>query len=96
MRFFGPLQKKYLLSLGLFVTGMLLFSLFGSRGLVQIYQLTEDRDRIQMSNARLEEENKKLAAQIHRLRNNKEEVEKIAREDLGLVKKGEIVYQFDR
>jgi cell division protein FtsB len=30
------------------------------------------------------------------LRNNKEEVEKVAREELGLVRKGEIVYQFEK
>ena len=75
---------------------MLLFAIFGSRGLIQIYKLKDERNRIQMSNARLEEENRKLAEQIGRLRNNKEEVEKVAREELGLVKKGEIVYQFEK
>ena len=56
MRFFGPLQKKYLLFLGLFISGMLLFALFGSRGLMQIYKLKEERDRIQTSNVRLQED----------------------------------------
>jgi len=96
MRFFGPLQKKYLLFLGLFISGMLLFALFGSRGLMQIYKLKEERDRIQASNARLQEDNRKLGEQINRLRNDKDEVEKIAREERGMVKKGEIVYQFEK
>ena len=59
-------------------------------------QLREERDRIQVSNARLEDENKKLAEQIRRLRTDKEEVERIAREEMMLVGKGEIVYQFDK
>ena len=74
---------------------MILFAIFGSRGLIQIYQLKEERSRVQMSNARFQEENRRLAEQIKRLRNNKEEVEKLARE-LGWAKKGEIVYQFER
>ena len=96
MRFFGSIQKKYLFFLVLFISGMLLFAVFGSRGLIQIYKLKEEGNRIQMTNARLQEDNRKLAEQIRRLRNNKEEVEKVAREELGLVKKGEIVYQFEK
>jgi len=96
VRFFGPLQKKYLLFLGLFISGMLLFALFGSRGLIQIYKLKEERDRIQTNNARLQEENRRLGEQINRLRTDKDEVEKIAREERGMVRKGEIVYQFEK
>ena len=96
MRFFGPIEKKYLFFLSLLICGVLFFAVFGSRGLMQIYQLREERDRIQMSNARLEDENKKLAGQIRRLRNDKDEIERIAREEMMLVGKGEIVYQFEK
>jgi len=96
VRFFGPLQKKYLLFLGLFISGMLIFALFGSRGLVQIYKLKEERDRMQTGNVRLQEDNRKLGEQINRLRNDKDEIEKIAREERGMVKKGEIIYQFEK
>jgi len=96
VRFFGPLEKKYLVFLALLILGVLLFAVFGSRGLMQIYQLQEERDRIQMSNARLEDENKKLGEQIQRLRTDKDEIERIAREEMKLVGKGEIVYQFEK
>jgi cell division protein FtsB len=95
MRFFGSIEKKYFLFLAVFISGMLLLALFGSRGLVQIYKLKEERNRTRMSNFRLQEENRKLSEQINGLRNNKEEVEKAARE-LGLVRKGELVYQFEK
>ena len=75
---------------------MILFAFFGGRALMQIHQLKEERTRIQGSNARLQEENRKLTEKISRLRNNKDEVEKVAREELGLVKKGEVVYQFEK
>jgi cell division protein FtsB len=96
VRFFGPIEKKYLGFLALLIFGVLLFTVFGSRGLMQIYQLREERDRIQMNNARLEDENKKLAEQIRRLRTDKDEIERIAREEMMLVGKGEIVYQFEK
>jgi cell division protein FtsB len=96
VRFFGPLEKKYLVFLSLLILGVLLFAVFGSRGLMQIYQLREESDRMQMSNARLEDENKKLGEQIHRLRTDKDEIERVAREEMKLVGKGEIVYQFEK
>jgi cell division protein FtsB len=96
MLFFRSLPKKYLLCLGALVSAMIFFTLFGGRGLLQIYHLKEERDRIHLANARLREENQKLALQMQRLRHQKEEVEKIAREELGLVKKGEIIYQFEK
>jgi cell division protein FtsB len=96
MQFPGVIGKKYLLLLGLSVSGMILFAVFGGRGLMQIYQLKEESKRVQGTNARLQEENRKLTEKINRLRNSKEEVEKVARDELGLVKKGEIVYQFEK
>ncbi len=96
MLFFHSLPKKYLLCLGALVCAMILFAIFGGRGLLQIYHLKEERERIYLSNARLREENQKLAVQMQRLRHQKEEVEKIAREEQGLVKKGEIIYQFEK
>jgi cell division protein FtsB len=96
VQFSGVIRKKYLFLLGLSVCGMILFAVLGGRGLMHIYQLKEERNRIQGSNARLQEENRKLTEKINRLRTNKEEVEKVAREELGLVKKGEIVYQFEK
>jgi cell division protein FtsB len=75
---------------------MLVFTIFGGRGLMQIYHLKEEREKIKIAAGRLSEENRKLAQQIERMKKNKkEEVERIAREELGLVKKGEIIYKFE-
>ncbi len=95
LRFFGSIQKKYLILLAVFASTMLLLAVFGGRGLMQIYHLKEERAKIEVTNTHLMEENQKLSELVGRMRRNKEEVEKIAREDLGLVKKGELVYQFE-
>ena len=96
MRFFGPSSKKYLLYLASLIAVLFFFTIFGGRGLVQIYHLKKEREKIEYSNARLRAENQKLPAQIERMKHSKDEVEKVAREELGLVKKGEVVYQFER
>ncbi|HSR13702.1 MAG TPA: septum formation initiator family protein [Thermodesulfobacteriota bacterium] len=96
MRFFGAIQKKYILYLSIFASGMLLFAVFGSRGLVQIYKLKEEKNRIAAANGRLQEENRRLSHQVARLRNSREEIEKVARDELGLVRKDELVYHFEK
>jgi cell division protein FtsB len=63
---------------------------------MQIYHLRQEREKIELVNARLRAENQKLTMQIERMKHSKEEVERIAREELGLVKRGEVVYQFER
>ena len=96
MRLFRPFRKKYLFYSLAFIAMLLFFGLFGGRSLMQIYHLKEEREKIRIANARLREENQKLAEQIRRMKNNKkEEIERIAREELGLVKKGELVYKFE-
>jgi cell division protein FtsB len=89
-------RKRNLLYLASFITLLFFFAIFGGRGLMQIYHLKQEREKIKFSNARLRAENLKVAAQIERMKHSKEEVEKIAREELGLVKRGEVVYQFER
>ncbi len=96
MGLFRTLRKKYFFYMAGLIAMLLFFGVFGGRSLVQIYHLKEERERIRTSNARLREENRKLAEQIGRMKHNKkEEVERIAREELGLVKKGELIYKFE-
>jgi len=96
MEFLRPFRKKYLFYLLGIIAPLLFFVIFGGRSPMQIYHLKEERDKIRIANARLREENQKLAEQIQRMKHNKKEVEKMAREELGLVKKGEVIYQFEK
>jgi cell division protein FtsB len=96
VRFSKPASKKYLLYLASFIAVMFFFTIFGGRGLMQIYHLKKEKEKIESAVARLRAENQKLPAQIERMKHSKDEVEKVAREELGLVKRGEIVYQFER
>ncbi len=44
---------------------------------------------------KLEEDNQKLREEVKRLQTDKRYIEEIARRELGMVKEGEIIYQFD-
>jgi cell division protein FtsB len=87
---------RYLLVLSLFILTMLLSTLFGKKGLISIYHLNQEREQLIVSNEKLGEENRKLEHKIRLLREDPRYIEKIAREELGLVKEREIVYQFEK
>ncbi len=71
-----------------------LITIFGERGLFHLWRLTEERRRLGEKNFRLHQENEVLREKINLLHHDDRYLEKRAREDLGFVAPGEIVYQF--
>ncbi len=87
-------KKLLLLILSLFLLlGLLTF--FGDKGILHLLRLQKELVRIKEVNLKVEEENRKLKEEIKRLRYEKRYIEEIARRELGMVKDGEIIYQFD-
>lgn len=70
---------------------MLLFSLFGDRGLSDFFVLKSERDRLQHENIQLKQENDTLYRTIERLRNDPQYIESVARKELGMIKKDEVI-----
>ncbi len=66
----------------------------GQDGYLAVIVNKERVSKLQRENAEIEARNKELRSEIRSLRSDKQAIEKIAREDLGLVKKGEVVYEF--
>ncbi len=66
----------------------------GRDGYLAVIVNSERVSELQREIAAIEATNKKLRAEIRSLRSDMEAIERIAREDLGLVKEGEIVYEF--
>ncbi len=89
-------NKRVLVTILLLVSVMIFFTFFGDKGLLQVYRLRRELKEIERVNMELQQENDRLRAEIDNLRTNKKYVEELARRELGLVKKGEIVYQFDK
>jgi len=73
---------------------VLLASFKGPYSLWRIYQFRKQRDQIKSDILQLSEENKLLRQEIQKLRTDPGCVSRIAREELGLVKQGEIIYRY--
>jgi cell division protein FtsB len=65
-------------------------------GLPRMRALEKELAGVQAENAELRRDVGKLRADVKELRDNPAAVERIAREQLGLVRKSEVVFQFDR
>jgi cell division protein FtsB len=79
---------------GLLLATLLGASLFGSGGLVQLWRLRAERSVLGDEALRLLRVNDGLRQKIRRLRRSDHDLERLARQELGLVREGEIVYRF--
>jgi cell division protein FtsL len=90
------MKKKYLLLLILIVFLILgILTFFGEKGIFHLFRLQKEVARIKERNIKLEEENQKLREEVKRLQSDKRYIEETARKELGMVKEGEVIYQFD-
>jgi len=90
------LRKKPLLLLLLsFILILGILIVFGEKGLLHRLRLQRELARIKETNTKMAEENRKLKEEARRLQSERKYIEEIARKELGMVKEGEIIYQFD-
>jgi cell division protein FtsB len=88
--------KKRIFFLVLFLFLILaFFTFFGDKGILHLLRFQKELARIKEVNVKIEEENKKLKEEVNRLRYEKRYIEEIARKELGMIKEGEVIYQFD-
>jgi cell division protein FtsL len=78
----------------LFLLALVVASVMGNRSLLRLYQMHRDRAALEREIEQLTTANTTLADEVRHLRTDPARVEAIAREELGLVKPGEIVYEF--
>ena len=71
------------------------FVFFGEKGVLRLFRLQKELERFKEASSKLAEENRKLEEEVKRLREDKRYIEEIARKELGMVKEGELIYQFD-
>jgi cell division protein FtsB len=87
----GTRTKIVLTVGGLILLGFLFVIALGKRGAVDLYQLKLERDRLRGANLDLHEKNQALFGTIERLKNDLDFVENIARTELGMTRKDEVV-----
>ncbi len=71
-----------------------LFAVFGDRGLIDLWRIKGQRDGIILTNKGLEEENRDLERKIALLRKDRRYIGEIARTELGMIGRNEVIYRF--
>jgi len=89
----SPARRRWAqLGLVFVATALIVNGLIGERGLVEALRVKREHDRLAGSIATLKRENQRLADEIRRLRDDPKTIEEVARQDLGLIRPGELVF----
>ncbi|MBX3126664.1 MAG: septum formation initiator family protein [Polyangiaceae bacterium] len=68
--------------------------MFSPQGLARLEGLTEERARTEQEISRMSKEIEALRAEVQRIKDDPTAVERVARDELGLVRRTELVFQF--
>lgn len=87
-------RKRRLLFIAMLAILIAALSVGGNRSLVRIYRMNKNKAELHREIERLKQGNQGLTREVQSLTADPGQVESIAREDLGLIKPGEVVYEF--
>ena len=73
---------------------ILFFTVFGDKGLLRIYELKQDKNKIDSRLVETKLENEKLKHELAALKTDRRYLESIARKEFGLVRPNEVIYSF--
>lgn len=85
-----------LYALGSLILLLLLVTIVGERGALHLWRLHGEKAHLDEQNFQLQRSNEELRQRIARIRNDNRYLEKLAREELNLVRPGEVVYRFPK
>jgi cell division protein FtsB len=89
-RWFKRVAIAFLLALAL---GYVPHQVYGRTGLAHLYELRRTRNELRKRNETLRADNARLREQSAALKSDPRALERVARDELGLVKQGETVYE---
>jgi len=85
-------KLNMMLSMAIFIIFSMLFLIvFAENGLVDLNSLRKERDRLVEKNESLARDNLVLYNEIERLKNDDKYIENIARQELGMIGKNEMI-----
>jgi cell division protein FtsB len=89
-------RQKIIFSVVILVlVNLLLVIVFGDNGLVDYFLLRNERDRLIHKNEALSRKNLALYREIDRLKNDLKFVENVARQELGMIGKNEMIIKLE-
>src|SRR3954463_16325005 len=89
-----PFWRRHLLTLlafGLFALGV--HDVFGAHGYLAMRRTQKQVEQLQGEIDRLNQENQGLAQQVNALKTDPEAIERVAREQMGLARSGEMIFK---
>jgi cell division protein FtsB len=89
-------QRHLFYVLGVLILLLAVVTIVGERGAIHLWRLRGEKNKIDEQNYRLQKENEALRQRVSRIRNDNHYLEKLAREELNLVRPGEIIYRFPK
>ena len=89
-----PKNKWYLLLWPFLVMASVLLIMWSPNGLLHLRQLYAEHQELLQENHMLERENQRLYEEISRLQKDPDAIESLARQELGLVREGELIFHF--
>jgi cell division protein FtsB len=89
-----PKKKWYFLIWPFLLLSSLLLIIWSPNGLLHLRQLHSEHQELLEKNTTLEKQNHHLYEEINRLQEDLAAIESLARQELGLVKEGELIFHF--
>lgn len=88
-------NRRYLFVFILFVLAVSVFAVFGEKGLLDAYHLKSELSQIQGYNTKIQGVNAELTEEISLLENDNRYIAFIARKELGMIGRDEVLYKFE-
>lgn len=86
---------KFKFTIGIvFVFLFVLILSFSLKGMVNVFRLRAEQEKLVKNIASIKKSNKKITRQIYELKYNKQFIASLAREKLNMIRPGEIVFKF--
>jgi cell division protein FtsB len=79
--------------LGVALFALLVHDIFGTHGFIAMRRTQKEIEQIRDEIGRINNENKSLADQVNSLKTDPKAIERIAREEMGLARPGELIYK---
>lgn len=93
----SQIEQKRLITISMIIALILIsWIAFSPKGLITYFRLTENLKTVKAENQKLEKENKELRQEIARIMSDSAYLEEIARKKYGLIKKNEILFDFEK
>ena len=87
------LRRRGTVLLGVALFLLLVHDVFGDNGLLAMRRAQKEVEKLQQDIQQLNEENTRLAEQVKALKTDPRIIERIARDELGLAKPGELIFK---